>query len=129
MKYIKRLIIGIFAVSMLSGIVGCTRLNEINTDKFYVKITQDGKEHKEPYVRDGERKEFIYYQYEDVKAYDKDGKGIKVRFSSDKKSLRKGAYLEIRVRDVKDDSVNEIISYKEVNPDDVPSKAKTELDK
>lgn len=129
MKYIKRLIIGIFAVSMLSGMIGCSRLNEINTEKFYVKITQDGKEQKEPYIRDGERKEFIYYQYEDVNAYDKDGKGIKVRFSSDKKPLRKDAYLEIRVKNIKDDSVNEITGYKEVNPDEVPSAAKTELDK
>ncbi|MDZ5252752.1 YxeA family protein [Clostridium sp. LIBA-8841] len=129
MKYIKRLIIGIFAVSMLSGMIGCTRLNEINTEKFYVKIIQDGKEHKEPYIRDGEKKDFIYYQYEDVSAYDKDGKGIKVRFSSDKKQLRKDAYLEIRVKDVKDNSVNEITSYEEVKPDEVPSAAKAELDK
>lgn len=129
MKYIKKIIIGIFTVTILSGVVGCTRLNEINTDVFYVKVTQDGKEKKEPYIKDGERKNFISYQYENVDAYDKDGKEIKVRFTSDKKQLKKGAYLEIRVSDAKDNTTNEIISYKEVNSDDLPNDVKMKLDK
>lgn len=127
--YIKKIIIGIFIVTILSGLVGCTRLNEINTDVFYVKVTQDGKERKEPYIKNGEKKIFIYYQYENVDAYDKNGKEIKVRFTSDKKQLRKDSYLEIRVRDTKEDTTNEIISYKEVNDDDVPNNVKIKLDR
>ncbi|HAT4338180.1 TPA: YxeA family protein [Clostridium perfringens] len=129
MMYIKKIIIGIFIVTILSGLVGCTRLNEINTDVFYVKVTQDGKERKEPYIKNGEKKIFIYYQYENVDAYDKNGKEIKVRFTSDKKQLRKDSYLEIRVRDTKEDTTNEIISYKEVNDDDVPNNVKIKLDR
>ena len=129
LRYIKKIIIGIFIVTILSGLVGCTRLNEINTDVFYVKVTQDGKERKEPYIKNGEKKMFIYYQYENVDAYDKKGKKIKVRFTSDKKQLRKDSYLEIRVRDTKEDTTNEIISYKEVNGDDVPDNVKIKLDR
>ena len=77
----------------------------------------------------GEKKIFIYYQYENVDAYDKNGKEIKVRFTSDKKQLRKDSYLEIRVRDTKEDTTNEIISYKEVNGDDVPNNIKIKLDR
>ncbi|MCX0365435.1 YxeA family protein [Clostridium perfringens] len=114
----KNFIISIFMLVFFSlNVLGCIKIREIGTEKYYLKITQDGKLNSNN-----------NYSYENIPAYNKDGEKILVNFwAMDGKQLRKNAYLQVSVKNPSNEHNNEIEGYKEVSEDDLPSKVKNIL--
>lgn len=126
MKYIKLLISSLFVVTILSGMVGCDGLKEINTDKYYLKVPDKCTKKEDIYIEDNKTKKDILYSYNNVAAYDEDGKKVEVKFFANKK-LRTNAYLRVSIKDPKDNEENEIIAYNEVKEDQLSSIVKEKL--
>lgn len=123
MKILSKIILVATLCFVAVGITGCGSLKDVGSDKYYLQVSVDGN--KKFAFKDGE--EDVYrYEYRDIKAYDESGNEIKVVFTADK-NLRKGAFLEVRVRDSKSNELNSILSYKEVQVDELPSLAKEKL--
>ncbi|HHD2754372.1 TPA: YxeA family protein [Clostridium perfringens] len=123
MKILSKIILVATLCFVAVGITGCGSLKDVGSDKYYLQVSVDGN--KKFAFKDGE--EDVYrYEYRDIKAYDESGNEIKVVFTADK-NLRKGAFLEVRVRDPKSNELNSILSYKEVQVDELPSLAKEKL--
>lgn len=91
--------------------------NRIGADTYYVKITTDGQA-KSGHASDGTA--YTDYNY-DLPGYNEDGKEKKIEFTA-QKNLRKGAYLEVFVKEDKG-----VTSYEEVKAADVPKKAAEKL--
>lgn len=116
-------ILGIFLVAFISLMViskfNHSLMERFGTSEYFVQINTDGK--LEP-SRD------LWPYYYETNAYNKDGDEIKVRFYAEK-NLRKGAYLSLAVLGDKDkNDIHDIRLYEEVNPNQVPSIAKGDLD-
>ncbi|BFK82498.1 YxeA family protein [Clostridium baratii] len=116
-------ILGIFLVAFISLMViskiNPSLMERFGTSEYFVQINTDGK--LEP-DRD------LWPYYYETNAYNKDGDEIKVRFYAEK-NLRKGAYLSLAVLGDKDkNDIHDIRLYEEVNPNQVPSIAKSDLD-
>lgn len=116
-------ILGIFLVAFISLMViakiNPSLMERFRTSEYFVQINTDGK--LEP-SRD------LWPYYYETNAYNKDGDEIKVRFYAEK-NLRKGAYLSLAVLGDKDkNDIHDIRLYEEVNPNQVPSIAKGDLD-
>lgn len=112
----KNFIISIFILMFFSlNIWGCQSIREIGTEKYYLKITQDGEKEA------GDEN----YLYKNIPAYNKDGEKILVDFFAiDGKQLQKNAYLKVSVKNPSNEHNNEIKGYREINESDLPSKVK-----
>ena len=120
----KFILVALFGAITVGAFAGCSdRLNEIGSDKYYVQITKDGDRQYEGKYNG---KDVYDYYYKDIKAYNKNGDEIKVKFSAEK-NLRKNAFLKVKVKDLKKDENNDILSYEEVQRDDLPDKVKEKL--
>lgn len=123
MKVFSKLILVFTLCFVALGVTGCGNIKDIGSDKYYIKISVDGK--KKLAFKDGD--ENVYrYDYRDIKAYDKNGNEIKIVFTADK-NLRKDAFLEVRIRDAKSNELNAILSYKEIQESELPNLAKEKL--
>ncbi|WP_099221315.1 YxeA family protein [Listeria costaricensis] len=106
------LALGILAVLALRFI----NFNQIGADQYYVQITQNGDKQTE-YADDGE--DISRYNYE-LTGYDENGKAKKLSFDAEK-NLRLNAYLRVYYK-------NDVVSsYEEVQKQDIPQKAQTQL--
>ncbi|MDM0612612.1 YxeA family protein [Clostridium perfringens] len=112
----KNFIISIFMLVLFSlSILGCRNLSEVGSEKYYLKINQDGEKES------GDEN----YLYKNIPAYNKDGEKILVDFSAfNGKKLRKNAYLQVSVKNPSNEHNNEIKGYREINESDLPSKIK-----
>lgn len=118
-KFLFLAMIGLISFS----IVGCGNIKEIGSDKYYVQILKDGDEKTEFFDNMGK---VAFYEYNNIDAYNKKGKKIQVSFEASK-NLRKGAFLEVRVRNPKFEESNSILSYKEVKENELPKLVKEKL--
>lgn len=121
-KLLKFFLVSILCVIFFGGLLFGSKINlkEIGTSKYYVQINKDGnKEYDGKY--NGE--DIYSYKYNNVKDYNSKGKKIDVKFFADK-NLRKKAFLLVKVKDVKDNEENDIISYEEVKQSELPKKVK-----
>lgn len=112
----KNFIVSIFILVIFSlSILGCQNIREIGTEKYYLKVTQDGEKNS------GDKN----YYYNNIPAYNENGEKILVNFfAMDEKQLRKNAYLQVSVKNPSNDHNNEIQGYREVSESDLPSKVK-----
>lgn len=92
-------------------LIGCN-VNRLFKEKYYVQITNDGQEDK--------NSEVYKYTYTLI-GFNKDGKEKTMEFTADK-NLRKGAFLCVYY-----DDKNGVTSWQEVQPKDMPEKAKQKL--
>ncbi|PES30637.1 YxeA family protein [Bacillus cereus] len=114
----KKIILLLSTLTVLSSIlVGCN-LNRIETDKYYVQITVDGKEGVAKSI-DGKiiEKEFTYK----LLGFDKEGKEKELEFKTQQK-LRKEAFLLVYYSKEKG-----LKSGNEVEKVDIPTKVKEKL--
>jgi uncharacterized protein (TIGR01655 family) len=127
----KNLICVIFIGILALGVYIGVRINtdpsfidtirtSIRTDKYFVKIEQDGKVEKNkgnnPWI----------YKYETT-AYNKRGESIKVSFYADK-NFKKGAYICVHVLGTGEKKdVYDVDSFEEVNINNVPKLTKDKL--
>lgn len=88
--------------------------NRIGADTYYVKITTDGKVTKGQ-ASDGTN--YTDYNY-DFQGYNEEGEEKQLNLIA-QKNLRKGAYLEVFVKEDKG-----VTSYEEVKQADVPKKSR-----
>lgn len=91
---------------------------------YYVQIKENGEDY---ITKDIDDKEYIRYLYK-MNAYNKNGKEIKVQFDSSK-NLKLDAYLLLRTISENKKDYNTVHSYEEIPNNEVPSKAKEQLDK
>lgn len=91
-------------------------------EPYYVFINTSGKE-KEDIDMDGNKRGLNYEYY--LNAYNQDGKEKKVDFQTiSGHPLRQGAYLKVKVNDKKG-----VLSFEEVQKNEVPKKALVQLNK
>ena len=112
----KLIVISILLVAIV-GVGSWFIYNEMNYEKCYVKITENGKEDTVG--------SSTVYDYT-LKAYDKKGNEVPVTFSANK-NLRLNAYLCVYVRKPLKNNANEINKYKEVTAEQLPEKVKEKL--
>ncbi|WP_430534561.1 YxeA family protein [Listeria rocourtiae] len=91
--------------------------NRVGADTYYVKITTDGKVTKGQ-ASDG--KSYTNYNYS-LQSYNENGEEKQLELIA-QKNLRKGAYLEVFVKEDKG-----VTSYEEIKQKDVPKKAADKL--
>ena len=119
----KKLIIGVVVtIVLVGGMLFALRninINRINTNHFYVQITEDGVKTEEK-LSSGEI--FIQYEYS-LDGYNKKGDKQKLDFTA-AKQLRKDAYLQLFVNDE-----NTVKSYQEVKLEEIPEKAQLKYKK
>lgn len=116
MIILKKLII--ISILLLAIVGGWFIYNEINYEKCYVKITENGKADTVGTT--------TVYDYT-LKAYDKKGKEVPVKFMG-RKNLKLNAYICVDVIKPLKNTANEINKYKEVMAGQLPEKAKEKLD-
>ena|SRR5699024_7198717 len=88
-------------------------LQTIGTTKYYAEINDDGEEYEDSgYTR---------YKY-NLLGFDEDGESKKLSFTAGHQ-LKQGAYLQVYYKR------DEIITYEEVNAEDIPEKARELLGK
>lgn len=120
MKILAKFLFCLTMVCLISfSTVGCTNIKAIGSDKYYIQVLEDG-------LPDNSSKEMTFYKYNNLSAYNEKGEKIQVSFESSK-NLRKGAFLELRVRHPKSDEINEIVSYEEVQENELPKLVKEKL--
>jgi len=110
---------GIIVVLLVGFIVFIqnVNVNRFGTDHYYVQIQDSGKK-IEGKSDSGEI--YVHYDYT-MKGFDKDGKEKTFTFSANK-DLRKQAYLLVYLKG------EEVKSYKEVQANELPEKAKQKLE-
>ena len=121
-KLLKVLLVSILCAILFGGLLLGSEINpkEIGASKYYVQINKDGnKEYDGKY--NGE--DVYTYRYNNIKAYNSKGEKIEVKFFADK-NLRKEAFLLVKVKDIKDNKENDILSYEEVKQSELPKKVK-----
>ncbi|MFD2208206.1 YxeA family protein [Virgibacillus halophilus] len=108
-------LLGIYMILILGLLLAACNPESIKTigaTKYYVEIDHSGEKYKEQ----GNTR----YKYE-LAGFNEDGKGKNLTFTANH-SLKKDAYLQI---DYKKD---EVITYEEVKYEDIPKKARKQLD-
>ncbi|MBA3925980.1 YxeA family protein [Listeria rustica] len=117
----KKLMIALIVIVIIIGggllAMRFINFNRIGADTYYVKIETDGKK-TSGQASDGST--YTDYNY-DFTGYNEDGKEKQVELTA-QKNLRKGAYLEVFVKDDKG-----VTSYQEVKQADIPKKAAEKL--
>lgn len=127
-KYISLIFLTILTILTIGGCA--IKFSQIDTEKYYVKIVENGK--REELISFKNKKKLVdyYYRYENIPAYNKDGKKILVNINTLKDcELKKNSYLKVSVKDVMKDTSNEIQGFEEVKFSNIPSKAQQKLDK
>ncbi|WP_313891629.1 YxeA family protein [Psychrobacillus sp.] len=119
----KKLIIGLLVTIILLGgaffLLTTVNFNRLNTDHYYVQITNDGVMTKNK-VSTGE----VFEQYEyTLDAYNEEGNTDTLDFTAIKQ-LRKNAYLKLFVNDEKN-----VKSYQEVMWEEIPKKAQLKFER
>ncbi|WP_411739493.1 YxeA family protein [Peribacillus sp. S4] len=109
------MVVGILFILGATGVFALTKIdfNRMNTDNYYLQITEDGVQH-ETKLDDGTV--MTSYSYK-LDAKNADGKTIPLEFTA-QKNLRKDAYLKMYVK-----NGDEVSSYDEVKIEDIPKKA------
>jgi len=82
-------------------------LQTFGSTKYYVEIDDDGEEYEES--------EYTRYRY-NLLGFDEDGEFKELSFTA-AHQLKQGAYLQVYYKK------DEVITYEEVNADDIPEKA------
>lgn len=120
MKILSKFLFFLTMVCLISfSTVGCSNIKAIGSDKYYIQVLEDGFPNKSG-------QEITFYEYNNLNAYNKKGEQIQVSFGASK-NLRKGAFLEVRVRHPKADEINQILSYEEVQENELPKMVKEKL--
>lgn len=115
----KKIILLLSVLTIVTSVlVGCN-LNRIETEKYYVQITVDGKEEVSKSDSSGEimGKKFSYK----LLGFDKEGKEKELEFTATK-NLRKEAILVLYYSEAKG-----VKSWEELNKVDLPTKVKEKL--
>ncbi|MBY7142428.1 YxeA family protein [Virgibacillus sp. NKC19-3] len=95
-----------FAICLLSA-CSLESLQTIGSTKYYVEIDDDGEEYTES--------NNTRYEY-NLMGFDEDGEEKELSFTAGHQ-LKQGAYLKVHYKK------DEVITYEEVDADDVPKKA------
>lgn len=113
----KRLLVLASLVVVMVMMAGCstTSIQTIGSEKYYVHITEDGEEYETGYEP--------RYEY-NVDGYDQDGNKQTLSFTAGH-LLKHDAYLRVFYKKKKD----EVVYYEEVEKENVPKKALSELAK
>ncbi|MDM5188692.1 YxeA family protein [Bacillus sp. DX4.1] len=130
-KNMKKLFVSIVAIALVSIVyIGIAEKNDLldikkwGTKEYYVQITEDGKEEMSE-ADDGTTVKLYWYT---LKAYNKKGDEITVKFFANK-NLKLNAFLRVDVGGKYKDKTYGIDSYEEVKSDDIPKKAREQIDK
>ncbi|MUG45897.1 YxeA family protein [Paenibacillus woosongensis] len=92
-------------------------LNRIGAEQYYVQINQDGKRIED---KSDSGQKYVSYEYT-LEGFDSNGKEKSLTFTASKE-LRQDAYLRVYVKG------NDVSSYQEVQPSELPGQAKQKLD-
>jgi len=92
-------------------------INRLGADSYFVQIQDSGKKMED---KSDNGKIFTYYEYT-MKGFNEDGKEKTFTFTA-QKDLRKQAYLRVYLKGDK------VSSYQEVQANELPEKAKQNLD-
>lgn len=113
----KKLMVALIVIAIIiaGGLLAMrfVNFNRVGADTYYVKVATDGKK-TSGQASDGST--YTDYNY-DFTGYNEDGKKKQLELIA-QKNLRKGAYLEVFVKEDKG-----VTSYEEVKQVDVPKKA------
>src|SRR5699024_3512143 len=104
----KKIVIGATGLLLLL-LAACSPqpLQTIGSSKYYVQIDDEGKEYASG--------DYTRYEY-NLTGFDKDGTGEELLFTAGHQ-LKQGAFLQVYYKK------DEVVTYEEVDDDDVPEKA------